>query len=98
MRADQSKSSKVMRSSKPACWQRLPALIDGWGWLPFVLQSQHQNTFDAPHIDQVEAQRSGAGRLEALGCVAFGQAQQLLALAQFGPGKGSLQQPLGELA
>jgi hypothetical protein len=55
-----------------ARWQFLHALVGGWRWLPFVLEGQHQNAFDAPHVDQVEAPRSGAGRVESLGRVAFG--------------------------
>jgi len=59
-------------SSEAASRQRLHALVGGWRRLPFVLQSQHQTAFAAPHVDQVEAQRSGAGRVEPLSRVAFG--------------------------
>lgn len=69
-----------------------------WSGLAFVLQGQHQDAFEATHVDQVEAQSSRAGGIEPLGAVALGQAQQLLPLPQLGPGERCIEQPLGKLA
>jgi len=63
-----------------------------------MLQRQHQDALDASHFQQIEAERACTRGLQPFGGVAIGQAQQLLALAQLGPRKRSLQQPLGEAA
>ena len=70
--------------------QWLDALIGCWRWLTFMLQRQHQDAFDAPHLQQIEAERARTCGIQPLRRVAVGQAQQLLALAQLGPGEGSL--------
>jgi hypothetical protein len=40
--------------------------------LTFVFQGQHQNAFEATHVDQVEAERAGTRGIQALGRVALG--------------------------
>src|SRR5712692_2343708 len=85
------------RTGEAAAGQLLDALLRWRCRLAFVFQGQYQNALEATHVDQVEAERSGAGGIQPLGCVTLGQAQQPLTLAQLGPRKGCIQQALGEL-
>src|SRR5207237_7727185 len=50
------------------------------------------------HVHQFEAQRSFTGMIDALGSIAFGQTQQLLALTQAGPWELSLKKLLRKVA
>jgi hypothetical protein len=59
--------------------------------LAFAFQREYQNALEAAHVDQVEAKGSGAGVLRAFRRVALGEAHQLLAPAQLGPGEGRIQ-------
>lgn len=85
-------------SCKACGRQWLDALLGWWRWLTFVLQSQYQDAFDAPHLQQIEAEGACAGGIQSFRRIAVGQAQQLLALAQLRPGEGTFQQPLGKVA
>jgi hypothetical protein len=89
---------RATRSGEPSGWQWFDTLLGWCSRLAFMLESQHQDAFDAPHLQQIEAEGTRAGGIEPLGCVAVGQAQQLLALAQLGPREGTLQQPFSEVA
>ena len=60
------------RTGEAAGGQRLDALVRWRSWLPLVFQSQHQNALEATHVDQVEAQRSGACGIQPLGRIALG--------------------------
>src|SRR6516162_5854575 len=84
-------------SGEAAARQRLDALVGGWCWLALVLQSEHQDALETTDVDQVEAQCSGTGGLQALGRIPLGQAQQALTLTHLGPRKGRVQQALGKL-
>lgn len=74
------------RAREAPRWQRLNAVVERQGRLPLVLEGEHQDALQASHIDQVEAERPGARGLQTFGAVALRQPQQLLALAQLGPG------------
>ncbi len=85
------------RTGEAAAGQLLDALLRWRCRLAFVFQGQYQNALEAPHVDQVEAERSGAGGIQPLGCITLGQAQQALALPHLGPRERRIQQALGEL-
>jgi hypothetical protein len=50
----------------------LDALLSRRCELTFVFQGQHQYAFEATHVDQVEAERSGTRGIQPLRRVAFG--------------------------
>jgi hypothetical protein len=50
----------------------LDALFGWCGWPSFVFEGQHQDALQRSYIDQVEAERSSTGGLQAFGRVAFG--------------------------
>src|SRR5712691_12920284 len=85
------------RSSEPTNREWLDALLGWWSRPTPGVQSEDQDPLDAPYLQQVEAERSGAGGIQPLGRVAIRQPQELLTLTQFGPREGSVQQPLGEV-
>src|SRR5262245_37833910 len=86
------------RSGVAAAGQRLHALFRGRCRLGFVFEGERQDAFEATHVDQVEAQRSGTRGRQSLRGVALAEPQEALALAQLGPGEGCIQQAFGELA
>ena len=60
------------RTGEAAGGQLLDALLRWRCGLPFVFQGQYENALEATHVDQVEAERSGAGSIEPLGRVTLG--------------------------
>src|SRR6516165_6405837 len=60
-------------------------------------QSLLQNALDAVDVQQVEVESSPASGVHTSGTVAFGQAQQLLRLAQTAPGELTAQKFIGEI-
>ncbi len=59
-------------------------------------QRQGQDSLQTTDVEQVERQGPRAGGVQTRGGVALGEAEQLLGLAELGPGQRSRQQPLGE--
>src|ERR1700730_18414317 len=68
--------------------------------LRFTLRFQplFKKVLDAVDVQQVEVESSSASRLQTSRAVAFGQAQQLLRLAQTAPGELAAQKFIGEIA
>src|SRR6516225_6727175 len=60
-------------------------------------QSLLQNALDTVDVQQVEVESSPASGVHTSGTVAFGQAQQLLRLAQTAPGELTAQKFIGEI-
>src|SRR6516225_11256741 len=61
-------------------------------------QSLFQNALEAVDVEQVEVESPSAGRVQTIGAVAFGQAQQLLGLTETAPGELAAQKLIGEIA
>ena len=59
------------------------------------LQCLYQDAFDPAHVDEVHVQGPAAGGVQTLRRVALSQADQLVALSDLGPWKGTVEQPLG---
>jgi len=49
------------RSREATGWHRPDALLDRRGRTAFLLQRQHHDALQAPHVEQVEAERAGTG-------------------------------------
>jgi hypothetical protein len=61
-----------------------------------LLEVLAQDGFDAPDVDEVEGEGALTGDLEAMEAVLLAQAQELLALAELGPGHGAGEQGLAK--
>jgi hypothetical protein len=61
-----------------------------------LLQGQLQDPLEPCHVHEVHRQRRFTGGIQTRGSVRLGEAQQLLALAYFGPREVAAEQPLGE--
>src|SRR5437773_11971559 len=62
-------------------------LSDDGLWFRLRFQSLFQNALQAVDVQKVEVEGPSASRVQTICAVAFGQAQQLLRLAQTAPGK-----------
>jgi hypothetical protein len=61
------------------------------------LEGSAHDLLDPADIDELEGERPRAGGIDAGGAVAGGEPEQLLSLAQAGPGEGAAQEHGGEL-
>ena len=81
----------VARAGKASCGQ------GRWMFRGLLLfQGLEQDALDAPDVDEVHVQGPTTGGVQALGCVALTQAQELVALPDSRPGQGTVEEPLGE--
>src|SRR2546429_8104063 len=78
--------NKVIRGAEELQLQHRLLSDDGL-WFRLRFQSLFQNARQAVAVQQVEVQGPPASRVQPSGAVAFGQAQQLLRLAQTAPRK-----------
>src|SRR5262249_50869430 len=76
--------NEMLRGSQKLQFQWRLSAHDGL-WFALRFQSLFQNALDAVDVQQVEVESPPASGIQTSGTVAFGQAQQLLRLAQPAP-------------
>ena len=83
---------------KDAAWAGEAARGQGLGQRGhgLLFQGLHRDALHAAHIDEIHGEGLSAGGIEALGSVALAQAQELVSLANSGPGQGSVEEAFGK--
>ena len=61
-----------------------------------AIEPPQDDLLDAMHVDELEAERAATGRLQGGNAVAVDEAEELLGLAQLGPGERPVEKPRHE--
>ncbi len=78
-----------------------PGEAAGWNgqrklWRDLLFQGLDQDSLQPSHVDEINVQGPAAGGIEAPGCVAFPEAQELVSLSHLGSGERAVEEALSE--